>query len=53
MRIAVYGLWHLGCVTAACLAAANHVVVGLDLMHVWLRICNRGKHRCTNRVSLL
>jgi UDPglucose 6-dehydrogenase len=31
MRIAVYGLWHLGCVTAACLAAANHVVVGLDL----------------------
>jgi UDPglucose 6-dehydrogenase len=30
MRIAVYGLWHLGCVTAACLAAARHVVVGLD-----------------------
>ena len=30
MRIAVYGLWHLGCVTAACLAATNHVVVGLD-----------------------
>jgi UDPglucose 6-dehydrogenase len=31
LRIAVYGLWHLGSVTAACLAAANHVVVGLDL----------------------
>jgi UDPglucose 6-dehydrogenase len=30
MRIAVYGLWHLGCVTAACLAAARHVVVGLE-----------------------
>jgi UDPglucose 6-dehydrogenase len=31
MRIAVYGLWHLGCVTAGCLAAAGHHVVGLDL----------------------
>jgi len=30
MRIAVYGLWHLGCVTAACLAEAGHHVVGLD-----------------------
>lgn len=30
MRITVYGLWHLGCVTAACLAEAGHDVVGLD-----------------------
>jgi UDPglucose 6-dehydrogenase len=30
MRIAVYGLWHLGCVTAACLAEAGHHIVGLD-----------------------
>jgi UDPglucose 6-dehydrogenase len=30
MRIVVYGLWHLGCVTAACLARAGHVVAGLD-----------------------
>ncbi|MEN9938081.1 MAG: hypothetical protein RLZZ387_4660 [Chloroflexota bacterium] len=30
MNIAVYGLWHLGCVTAACLAAAGNRVVGLD-----------------------
>lgn len=30
MRITVYGLWHLGCVTAACLAEAGHRVVGLD-----------------------
>ena len=28
--VAVYGLWHLGCVTAACLAAAGNDVVGLD-----------------------
>ncbi len=30
MRVIVYGLWHLGCVTAACLAAAGKQVVGLD-----------------------
>ncbi len=30
MRIVVQGLWHLGCVTAACLAEAGHDVTGLD-----------------------
>ena|SRR5437867_587440 len=30
MNVVVYGLWHLGCVTAACVAAAGNRVVGLD-----------------------
>ncbi len=30
MKVTVYGLWHLGSVTAACLAEAGHTVVGLD-----------------------
>lgn len=30
MQLTVFGLWHLGCVTAACLAEAGHYVVGLD-----------------------
>lgn len=30
MNVSVVGLWHLGAVTAACLAAAGHRVVGLD-----------------------
>jgi UDPglucose 6-dehydrogenase len=30
MKICVYGLWHLGSVTAACLAAEGFDVVGLD-----------------------
>ncbi len=30
MRIAVVGLWHLGCVTAACLATAGHDVIAID-----------------------
>ena len=30
MNVCIYGLWHLGSVTAACLAAGGHRVVGLD-----------------------
>lgn len=30
MRVTVYGLWHLGSVTAACLAEGGHDVIGLD-----------------------
>ena len=30
MKICVLGLWHLGTVTAACLASGGHDVVGLD-----------------------
>lgn len=30
MKVCVLGLWHLGTVTAACLADAGHQVVGLD-----------------------
>ncbi len=30
MKIAVVGLWHLGCVTAACLAKANYEVIAYD-----------------------
>jgi UDPglucose 6-dehydrogenase len=29
MKVVVQGLWHLGCVTAAC-SAEHHQVVGLD-----------------------
>ena len=30
MRVCVLGLWHLGCVTAACLARGGHTVVASD-----------------------
>lgn len=30
MRVCVQGLWHLGAVTAACLASVGHDVIGLD-----------------------
>ncbi len=31
MKLAVFGLWHLGSVTAACTAAAGVETVGIDL----------------------
>lgn len=30
MKVCVFGLWHLGTVTAACVASGGHEVVGLD-----------------------
>lgn len=30
MRVVVFGLWHLGCVTGACVAASGKTVVGVD-----------------------
>lgn len=30
VKVVVFGLWHLGTVTAACLAKKGHLVVGLD-----------------------
>jgi len=43
MRVTVYGLWHLGCVTAACLAEAGHAVIGLDLDAVVVEELHRGR----------
>jgi len=34
MKVCVQGLWHLGTVTAACLASLGHQVVGLDFDEV-------------------
>jgi UDPglucose 6-dehydrogenase len=43
MRIVVYGLWHLGSVTAACLAEAGVEVVGLDLDAPVVRDLQQGR----------
>ena len=43
MRVVVYGLWHLGCVTAACMADAGNDVVGLDLDESLIHGLNAGR----------
>ena len=30
MKVSVFGLWHLGSVTSACLADCGHEVIGVD-----------------------
>ena len=42
MNICVLGLWHLGSVTAACMAALGHRVVGLDFDEQRVASLNRG-----------
>lgn len=43
MNICVFGLWHLGCVTAACLADKGFNVVGLDPSKEVIENLNKGK----------
>lgn len=43
MRVCVVGLWHLGCVTAACLAQAGHDVVAFDEDHGIVARLREGK----------
>jgi len=43
MRVCVVGLWHLGTVTAACLAAGTHEVVGLDFDAATIGALQAGK----------
>jgi UDPglucose 6-dehydrogenase len=43
MKVCVQGLWHLGSVTAACLASVGHDVVGLDADKNTIDGLNQGK----------
>lgn len=43
MKICVQGLWHLGTVTAACLASIGHNIVGLDYDEKIITSLNNGK----------
>ncbi len=43
MKVCVQGLWHLGTVTAACLASGGHHVTGLDFNEVVISDLRDGK----------
>ena len=43
MRVCVQGLWHLGSVTAACLASLGHEVVGFDPDQTVISSLNEGQ----------
>jgi GDP-mannose 6-dehydrogenase len=42
MRVSVFGLGYVGCVTAASLARAGHQVVGMDLNPEKVSMVNAG-----------
>ena len=49
MKLCVFGLWHLGTVTAACAASIGHDVTGLDFDKTTVENLKRGEAPLSSR----
>jgi GDP-mannose 6-dehydrogenase len=43
MKVAVFGLGYVGCITGACLAAKGHTVIGVDIQPFKVELVNQGR----------
>lgn len=52
LKLAVFGLGYVGCVSTACFARDGHHIIGVDILEEKVRLIGQGKAPLLNQVWL-